>query len=201
MHKLMSSDMKIIISGKHMNIGESLKKHVKEHLSQIVIKYFKDAISGDVKISKEGNYFYSEIIVNEGTGNKTLVKSNSHEYDAYKSFNIACEKIEKQLRRYKSRITHHKKHKEKFEHLIGTKYVIEPLDEPDLDDKGDAPAIIAEKTTELEKLSVKDAVMRMDLLNLPALVFINSSTNDVNAVYYRKDSNISWIETHIPTKS
>lgn len=218
--------MNIIISGQHTKIGESLETHIKQHLTDIVTKYFKDAISADVKIIKEGSSFLSEILVNEGTGNKILVKSTSREYDPYVSFNHACEKIDKQLRRYKKRITQHKKLKEKFEdeiltpeqeedlqaqsyekkrkerlmgQLVGAKkYVFEPLNETEIEDqKADAPAIIYEKKTDIEVLSVKDAVMKMDLLNLPALTFINPSTKMVNVVYYRKDNNISWIDTNI----
>ena len=37
--------------------------------------------------------------------------------------------------------------------------------------------------------------MAMDLANLPALVFINEETGNINVVYHRKDGNISWIDT------
>ena len=75
------------------------------------------------------------------------------------------------------------------------KYVISPLEESDIDDNEKSPTIIAEKPSNVESLSVKDAVMKMDLLNLPALLFINDATKKLNLVYYRKDGNISWIDT------
>ena len=45
--------------------------------------------------------------------------------------------------------------------------------------------IIAEKPTEIETLTVSDAVMRMDLGQLPALMFINKKSGSVNVVYRR----------------
>ncbi len=59
----------------------------------------------------------------------------------------------------------------------------------------DNPVIIAEKSVEILTLSVSGAVMKMDLENLPALMFQNSHTNRMNVVYYRRDGNISWIDS------
>ena len=108
------------------------------------------------------------------------------------------EKIEKQLRRYKNRIKNHKVTKEsEFDLISGTKYVISPLEEEDIENIEKSPTIIAEKVSGIENLSVKDAVMKMDLLNLPALLFINDASKKLNLVYYRKDGNISWIDTKV----
>ncbi len=75
---------------------------------------------------------------------------------------------------------------------IATKSVIAD-DGQDIED--DNPVIIAEKQTSIERLTVADAVMRMNLSNLPALMFINKKTDEHNVVYKREDGNISWIES------
>ena len=193
--------MDIVVYGKHLQIGASLEKYVKEHLRDMVTKYFKDAVNAHVTIEKEGHVFKTEIIVNEGTGQGVLIKSNAEEHDSYKSFSLANQKVEKQLRRYKTRIKNHKKHKgHDIESLSGTKYIINPLEDGDIENHDKSPTIIAEKPSALEILTVKDAVMRMDLLNLPTLVFINSASKKLNVVYYRKDGNISWIDTQVSIK-
>ena len=55
--------------------------------------------------------------------------------------------------------------------------------------------IIAETSFGITTLSVSQAVMIMDLENLPAFVFKNSQTGRINVVYYKKSGNISWIDT------
>ena len=57
--------------------------------------------------------------------------------------------------------------------------------------------VITEKTTDIEELSVEQAIMKMDLANLPALVFINNKNKRINVVYHRKDGNISWIDPNL----
>ena len=70
--------------------------------------------------------------------------------------------------------------------------------EEELDDlpQGDDPAIIAEMTTEIETMSVSEAVMRLDLSGQPALLFRNASHNGLNMVYRRADGSIGWVEPH-----
>ena len=63
--------------------------------------------------------------------------------------------------------------------------------------EGDAPVIISEKMTKIEKLSVSDAVMKMDLANRSFYIFLNVNTNKLSLVYYRPDGNIAWVE--LPT--
>ncbi len=54
--------------------------------------------------------------------------------------------------------------------------------------------VIAEMTTEIESLTVGAAVMRMDLADLPALMFRNSAHGGLNVVYRRTDGHIGWID-------
>ena len=57
--------------------------------------------------------------------------------------------------------------------------------------------IIEEKETEIEELTVAEALMKMDLINLPAYMFINKENGQVNVVYKRNDGNITWINPRL----
>ena len=59
---------------------------------------------------------------------------------------------------------------------------------------GAAPVVIAEMSTELARLTVGEAVMRMDLADAPVLLFRNRSHGEINLVYRRGDGNIGWID-------
>jgi hypothetical protein len=58
-----------------------------------------------------------------------------------------------------------------------------------------SPAVIAESTTKLRRLSVSAAVLDLDLSGAPVLVFRHANTGRVNIVYRRNDNNIGWIDT------
>lgn len=190
--------MQISISGKQIDIGSSLQEHVKDRLEKGVKKYFDRAVNSNVVFSKEAHLFRADILVNEGTGKGFIIKGNSSSDDIYTAFDSALLRIEKQLRKYKNKIKDH--HKTKISELPvdekaiakGTKYVLSAANANE--EEHDNPVIIAEKDVTIEKLSVGEAVMKMDLSQLPALMFINNKTGRVNIVYHREDGNISWVD-------
>ena len=190
--------MIISVSAQHISIGNSLQEYSKERATQVVKKYFTDIINIDIHFSKEGINFKCDIIVKYGSGKHSIVKSNDSCSDIYVAFDKAMSKLEKQLRKYKSKFKNHQAGKVKISEIAyeGTKYIINPQSDSETSNSedNDNPAIIAEKPVEILKLSVKEAVMKMDLEDLPAVVFKNINNDRINIVYYRKDGNISWVD-------
>jgi ribosomal subunit interface protein len=185
--------MKITISGQHLSVGDSLKAHIEAALEKIVTKYFDRAIAAHVTLTKERNHLIrTDILVNEGTSTGIAIKSGSEDYDAYRSFDAAVSKAEHQLRRHKDRIKAHQKNKDAIiASFEATKYTISPFGD---ESKEASPVIIAEKATAVDTLSVGEAVMKMDLQDLNAYIFVNSANNRINMVYYKKDGNIAWLD-------
>jgi len=56
------------------------------------------------------------------------------------------------------------------------------------------PVIIAETSTEIQDLTVSDAVMKMDISDMPFVIFRNGANQNLNIVYRRDDGNIGWID-------
>ena len=191
--------MNIVISGKHLEVGESLRVHATEFLQKHIKKYFTNAVNANVTISKATDSFHTHVTVNDGTGTHFLVNGDGDDSDAYKSVDKAVKKIEKQLERYKNRIKNHKKTKLEDTVVEATKYIINDFEDDTSEPVEVGPTIVAEKQLRLEVLSVRDAVMHMNLQNLPAMLFINAATKKISMVYHRKDNNIAWVDTSVPT--
>ncbi len=188
--------MKILISGKHIEIGESLQSHIEKRLEEAAHKYLDRVVNLTVVITKEAHLFKVDINGNTGTSTGVVIKSTGTSEDVYAAFDISADKIEKQLRRYKRRLTNHHKTANGNEApvVVAKKYVLKEHEE---ETSEDGPIIIAEKPTEIETLSVSAAVMKMDLAELPALMFFNSANGRINVVYKRADGNISWVDPEI----
>ena len=189
--------MQITVSGKQVDVGESLRTHIETRLSEGINKYLERVTHVTVVISRESHMFKTDINVNTGTHSGIVIKSRAESDDVYACFDAAATKVEKQLRRYKRRITnHHARADERLlpqkEAIKAKKYVIEGRSEEEKEEP--TPLVIAEKQTEIETLTVSEAVMRMDLADLPALMFFNSSHGRINIVYRRDDGNISWVD-------
>lgn len=189
--------MQLSVNGKQLDIGDSLKDYIEREIPAIVAKYFANPTDADVTVSKEGSTFRTDIAVHVGKG--IIVQSHALSADPYASFDDAADHVAKRLRRYKRRLRdHHRERTQKEDVLKAAQYVLaaEELAEPDDEDyaEPDQPVIIAEMQTHIETLSVGEAVMRMDLASLPAMMFRNSAHGGLNMIYMRNDGNIGWVD-------
>lgn len=187
--------MQIQVSGKGIEVGEALIKHVQTRASEVISKYIDRINSVQVIISKEAHNFRADIHANLGTHAGLVVRSHDLSADAHAAFDNALEKVEKQLRRYKRKITNHHKEVASVDALESAmKYVLPANFGEHEDDKALSGVVIAEKATAVDTLTVSQAVMKMDLQDLPAVLFKNVSTGRLNVVYRRADGNISWVD-------
>ncbi len=190
--------MELAVHGKQMDVGDSLRTHVKNKLEDINAKYFNRAIDTNVTFSPEGHAF-TKAHISLKIGKDIMVSATAEDTDAYGAFDQAATKIAKQMRRYKTRLRDHHERMEQVpvaELLQAQDRVIASAEKTDEDDVpvGNDPLIIAEVATQIQKMSVSDAVMRLDLSGQPALLFRNPKTHALNMVYRRSDGNIGWVE-------
>ena len=186
--------MRYQISGMHIDIGQALQTHVKNELGDAVFKYAERPTDANVVFSKSGHEYVCETTVHLSTGLTAQAKAFSPEI--YSAFDSCCEKMEKQLRRYKRRLKdHHKERPNPVELLEASSYILASDDENE-DSEPDSlqPIIIAEMETKIPSISVGEAVMQLELSGAPFLVFKNEGKQSVNVVYRRDDGNVGWIE-------
>jgi len=189
--------MQLTITGKQIETGEGLRRHVEASLGSILGKYFKTAIEAHVVFSKEAHLSRAEVSIHIGRG--IVVNAGAAALETQAAFDAAADRIAKQMRRYKRRLRDHnakvRDHSEASERARD--YVLAPYAEAAEDDGGGAPAVVAEMSTDLPNLTVGEAVMRMDLADAPVLLFRNRSHGELNLVYRRADGNIGWIDPEL----
>ncbi|MCW9032589.1 MAG: ribosome-associated translation inhibitor RaiA [Alphaproteobacteria bacterium] len=185
--------MKLEIKGKKIDVGDSLRTHMEENLNARVSKYFNNASDATISLSKLAHNFRVDVTVH--VGRNIEVQGRGEAEDPYAAFDGAMERIGKQLRRYKRRLKNHHNSKAQEEYLAAQQYVIAPEDDSlDSEPEADQPTIVAEMAAKIETLTVSEAVMRMDLADLPTIMFRNSAHGGLNVVYKRNDGHIGWID-------
>ncbi len=183
-------DMSLRVSGKNINIGEALRTHVAERLTAAARKYFDGELGGHVTISPEGSGFRADCSLHLAGID---VQADGRAQEPYASFDQAAERIEKRLRRYKSRLKDHHGPRES-EGEVAQSYVLEAPDQEQDAPTEFAPTIVAEATSRLRRLTVSAAVLDLDLTGAPVVVFRNADTGRLNVVYRRNDDHIGWID-------
>lgn len=185
--------MDIRISGHQVETGAALQEHASDRLGGIVDKYFDRAISSHVTFGKApGGSFTCDIVTHVTHG--TILKAQGSAHDAHQALDECAAKIDKQLRRYKRRLTDRHERAQHARAEEEAAYTIFAADEPEEEVVSDAPPVIAETSIDIPEGSVADAVMMLDLRDTPALFFKNTGTGRHNMVYRRADGSIGWVE-------
>jgi len=193
------SAMTIKITGKNVDLGESLRSYAQGRIETALGKYAGRPLSGQISLEKNHDGFLTQCAIHLTSG--LDMQSAGNGADAYGSVDSAVERLEKRLRRYKRRLKSHGQGTSNSVHLFestGIDYVIDAelaAESPYGESEGvGAPAVIAESPARVRAMTVSDAVMQMDLADQAFLVFRNAAHGGINVVYRRPDGNIGWID-------
>lgn len=199
--------MQLTVSGKQVDLSDALRVHVGKNLDTITHKYFDAALEAHVTFSKARSFFTCDINLHAGRG--ITVRGEGEAADAHAAFDDAAEHIATRLRRYRQRVSAHQRDAAaRAKPQAGKQYVLRHEVETAFEPEAEAPAplvnghahealhgiVVAESAATIETLSVRDAVMRMDLAFQPVLMFRNAKTSHLNVVYRRADGNVGWID-------
>jgi len=175
--------MKIILSGKNMNIGETLKKQVDKKIRKIE-KYFKPNVDVQVTMSTEG---YRNIVEVTIPFDGVVIRAEESTDDMFTSLDRVIEKLEKQIHKHRTKLE--KKLKEGAFKFDGVEFASGVSENEEI--KG---RIIRNKRFAIKPMTEDEALTQIDLLGHSFFVFLNAETDYVNVLYKRNDGNYGLIE-------
>jgi ribosomal subunit interface protein len=195
--------LQVQIAGKKIEVGAALQERISFGLENRVSKYFNRTGEAFVTVSKPGWAFYCDCSIHLPSG--VTLQAHGEGDDGYQAFEMALDKIEKRVRRYKNRLRDHRAATNGNGALpeIAAERIILPRDETDEPDSvesvvdgaaGDSPAIVAESDTKIRTMTVSMAVMQLELADSPAVMFRNAAHGRLNMVYRRPDGNVGWVD-------
>ncbi|MEP3275880.1 MAG: ribosome-associated translation inhibitor RaiA [Stappiaceae bacterium] len=184
--------MTLRVSGKNVDVGETLRAHIEDRIDEALGKYFDGGYNGNVTIGREGSGFRSECKLHLDTG--VILQASGDSQDARSSFDQAADRIEKRLRRYKRKLKDHKTNGGSRDQIDAQSYILAATDEQEEVPEDFSPVVIAETSSAVKTLTVGMAVMELDLSEAPVVVFKNAGNGGLNVVYRRSDGNIGWVD-------
>ena len=172
--------MKFIISGKNIDVTDGLRSAVNEKIGKLE-RYFTDSTEIHVPLSTEKERPKIEVTI-PMKGN--IIRAEQESNDMYVSIDLVEEIIERQLRRYKTKLI------EKQQTAVSlNKAFIEEENEDDEEIR-----IIRTKRFAVKPMDSEEACVQMELLGHSFFVFRNAETDEVNVVYKRKNHTYGLIE-------
>lgn len=172
--------MKFIIIGRNIDVTEGLKSAVQEKLGKLE-RYFTPETEIHVTLSVEKDRQKIEVTI-PVKGN--IIRSEQVSSDMYVSIDLVEEVIERQLRKYKTKIVNQQQ--------AGGNFQKEFVEDEFLEDE--EVKIIRTKKFGIKPMYPEDACVQMELLGHNFYVFRNAETDEMNVVYKRKGNTYGLIE-------
>lgn len=172
--------MNFIISGKNIDVTDGLKSAVQDKLGKLE-RYFTSDTDIMVTLSVEKDRQKIEVTI-PVKGN--IIRSEQVSNDMYVSIDLVEEIIERQLRKYKTKIMN--KNQEGVN--LQKAYIEDDFNE------ADEVKIVRTKRFDVKPMYPEDACVQMELLGHSFFVFVNAETDQVNVVYKRKGNTYGIIE-------
>ena len=175
--------MRFKITGKNIEVTEGLKKAIEDKIGKLD-KYFSTEITANVTLSVERDRQKIEVTI---PVKGSIIRAEEVSSDMYVSIDLVEEIIERQLRRYKTRIVNSKQAGGDF----NAQYIEKEYDdEPEI-------KIVRSKKFGIKPMDPEEACIQMELLGHSFYVFSNSETDEVNVVYKRKNGTYGLIEPEL----
>ncbi len=186
--------MAIQVTGKNIGAGEAYQVYVTDKITDVLDKYIGPELSGHVRVEKSKTGFRTDCSLRLRTG--LLIESHGEGIDAYASADAAIERLDKRVRRYKRRLkSHHHGEDETLRRSTAlSNYVVRIEEDDSAAAEGEGPVIVAETEGSLQEMTVREAVMQLDLTDHAFLLFRNAAHGRISVVHRRSDGNIGWID-------
>lgn len=175
--------MKITLRGKNIEITEAIEEKVSEKLSKLD-KYFIVSENVEAKVLVR-TYPYGQKIEVTIPTEYVLLRAEVVDQDLYNAIDLVIDKLEGQIRKYKTRLNR----KSKDNKLAFNLASIEPLEEEEED------VLVKTKTITPKPMDMEEAIMQMELIGHSFFVYRDTETYAISIVYRRNDGNYGLIET------
>lgn len=172
--------MRYIISGKNIDVTEGLKAAIYEKIGKLE-KYFTADTEAHITLSVEKDRQKIEVTI---PVKGSIIRSEQVSNDMYVSIDLVEEVIERQLKKYRTKLIDHKQGAGNFKQ----EFIDKEFEEED------EIKIIRTKKFDMKPMYPEDACIQMELLGHNFFVFYNAETDEVNVVYKRKGNTYGLIE-------
>lgn len=173
--------MNFNIRGSKMEVTEPIRKYIEEKIGKLD-KYFEtpSELTANIVIRVSGIEQIVEVTI---PIKKAILRAEERNKDLYAAIDLVSEKMERQIRKNKTRSK--KKKNVNMDFFLDFDVTEEEKEEQE---------IVKRKEIETKPMSEEEAILQMNLLGHDFFVFKDAETTQLAVVYRRKDGNYGIIE-------
>lgn len=178
--------MQIVVKGKNVEVTPALRAYAEKRVGKLERYFEQPDLTAQVMMRVERDLHVVEVTAQVGA---LLLRGEERTPDMYASIDGVLEKLERQIKKYKTRINRKLRGEAAPRPAEGA-----PPAGGRVVAENELPGqVIRTKRFPIKPMSVEEAIMQMDLLGHDFFVFRNSTSEEVNVVYRRSDGNYGLI--------
>jgi putative sigma-54 modulation protein len=178
--------MEISVTGRHLEVTPAIREYAGKRLEQIGLD-FPRILSAHYILEVDKFRQIAELILH--CGNHITIEAREVSEDLYASIDGVLDKVERQMRKYKTRLQNHRPRHGASQH-VDEHVLTHDLHE----DEGTHRVVRTEQFT-IKPMSVDEAVLQMELAEgRQFMVFLHADTQKVNVLYRRKNGDFGLIQ-------
>ena len=183
--------MQVTVIGRHMDIKDAIRSYAEEKVGRISKIFDVEPMNAEVVLHVEKN----KSIANRDIAEITLhmkgavVRAEEASSDMYAAIDLAAEKAESQMRKYKSRVIDRRKG--------GVAVVKTAAGDEQLVEQEEEGTVVRTKVVDLKPMSEEEAMLQVELLGHDFFVFRHAESGLVNVLYRRNDGGYGLIKPSI----
>ena len=185
--------MDLKITTHHTKLTDAIRMYAEKRLSKLD-RRFRESLPVNLLIRKENTRREEDRFVAEVTVRlrKGIIRVEERGSSPYAAIDTVEEKIDRKIRRYKTRFSNRRRSATRFESDIAVQLTDQTADTADVVELRDG-VLVRTKRHEVLPMDVEEAAGRMDLLGHNFFLFLNSESGTYNVVYRRHDDDYGLI--------
>lgn len=185
--------MELKITARHTPLTDEIRNYAEKRLAKLD-RRFRESLPVNVLIRKENTRREEDRFVAEVTVRlrKGVIRGEERGPTPYAAIDSVENKIDRRIRRYKTRFMNRRRSASRFESDIAGQLADQPAETDDVVEIMDG-VVVRTKRHEVLPMGVEEAAGRMDLLGHNFFLFLNNETGAYNVVYRRHDNDYGLI--------
>ncbi|PID14383.1 ribosomal subunit interface protein [Sporosarcina sp. P34] len=179
------------IRGENVEVTPAIREYVEKKVEKLE-RYFTEGVNATANVNlKVYSDKQTKVEITIPMKNLTLRAEERHN-DMYAAVDLIVDKLERQIRKYKTRVNRKSRDREGVAAYFQT---ADGNPTPDFEDDGEFD-VVRTKQFDLKPMDQEEAILQMNMLGHSFFIFTDADSDGTHIVYKRKDGKYGLIETN-----
>ena len=182
--------MQVTVTGRHMDVTDALRVYAEQKFGRVSKIFDAEPLLAEIVLRAEKNPSIASRNVAEVTlrlQGGVVVRAEEAAPDMHAAIDLAADKAEVQMRKYKTRIIDRRNGK------IAATVVKTASGDAEIKPEK-APEVVRVKLVDAQPMSQQEAILQLELLGHDFFVYRDTTTSGVAVLYRRKDGDYGVIQ-------